>query len=453
MFKKTLLALALTGLAGTATAGTVSAGGDAAKTGFKNTAVAISSEGAALVDSATMSAVTFTVDSADYSDYATLKTLVVDISGATLSPGTAAKLTLNTSTPTDLTSGVVTATYPTSTRVVFALKSGQTFPTIGATGASTGDEFTIEGLKLVFNDIDAGSKVSYSVTAQSSVGSTTIDTGSAVVGEFVNQLGLDVAKITKTINVGAARKLFTGTTTAAQTTAQAEFEVDNLATVLTPTLGADNILLPVTAAKYDFTLNGDFSFLDVDADGKIDTDFELNGVVAKDLQSTSFLESSTPSAAFEFETDGSVELPELSFTGDVSFEYGLVDTALSAKKADYTASFGAGSWALNGSGGKINFMPFGSQYAQSITVTNRTSVAGDISVKIGYNGETYSKDLGVKAAAGSITDISKAVAAFAAENGVVGNATVDVNVAAAGTTVDAIYYSKTDKDRVKVAAQ
>jgi len=95
-------------------------------------------------------------------------------------------------------------------------------------------------------------------------------------------------------------------------------------------------------------------------------------------------------------------------------------------------------------------MPFGSEYAQSITVANRGSVEGAITVTLKAEGKTYTKELTQMAAANSVTNISLEVAAFAKESGITGNAHVNVvvNAPSSNIGVKGVYYHKASADRV-----
>ncbi|PHS21107.1 MAG: hypothetical protein COA85_13410 [Robiginitomaculum sp.] len=112
------------------------------------------------------------------------------------------------------------------------------------------------------------------------------------------------------------------------------------------------------------------------------------------------------------------------------------------------AAGSAGAFTLDGSTTNIPFLPFGSDYAQSITVTNTGSVVGAITVDIYYMGTKYTKTLTATSAAKSVTDISTEIAAFAAASGVTGNAQVTVVVNAPGIVTKALYYHKPTQDRV-----
>lgn len=443
MFKKTLLALALTGLAGTATAGTVTAGADNAVNKLKNGTKAVSVEGAVGTSSVKLDGVTFKINNAKKANYASLKTIIVDIAGATLSPATSASISLSddvgaVATADTITEGTpVAVSYPTSTQVKFVVD----FDDKDSNGLLDDATFTIDGLDLVFASKDAGSQVSYTVTAQSSVGSAEIDKGTAAVTEFVTQFSAKVEpKLgSNKVDVAQGRKLFA----ASQALPTGKTDTTTVAIEQAPT---DLLSANVVADTYNFTLNGDFSFLDVDGDDKIDEEFTLSGVAAKGLQSTAVTKATAATAKFDFATDGSVVLPVQNFFADASVQY---QTAALATATFEAKGLYAGAWALNGTSKDITFMPFGSDYAQSITVTNRGTVVGEIEVVLTYKGENYTKALTAVAAAKSVTDISKEVAAFAKASGITGNANVKVIVNSPSVDVDAVYYSKKDADRVK----
>lgn len=445
MFKKTLLALALTGLAGTATAGTVSAGANNTANKLKNGTMAVSVEGAVGTSSYTLNDVTFTINDSKKADYASLKTVTVDIAGATLSPATSASLALVSTGDTFNTANVVVS-YPTSTQVKFdVLGTAPAFADGGAAGLAAGAKFTISGLDLVFASKDAGSQVSYTVTAKSSVGGAEIDKGSAAVAQFVTQFSakVDPKLGSNKVDVAQGRKLF------AASQALPTGKTDTT-TVVIEQAPIDLLAANVVAGTYNFTLNGDFSFLDVDGNDKVDQEFTLSGVAAKDLQSTAVTKATAATAKFDFATDGSVVLPVQTFFADASVQYKTVGAGPGATAATFEAKgLYAGAWSLNGTSKDITFMPFGSAYAQSITVTNRGTVVGEIEVVLTYNGKNYTKTLTAVAAAKSVTDISKEVAAFAKASGITGNANVKVIVNSPSVDVDAVYYSKKDADRVK----
>ena len=144
------------------------------------------------------------------------------------------------------------------------------------------------------------------------------------------------------------------------------------------------------------------------------------------------------------------KLPTQVITLDSTIKYNTAAPA-AATKVTATAQ-AAGSWTLNGSNDDIAFLPFGSDYAQSITVTNTGSVAGAITVDLTAGGKTYTKTLTAVADAKSVTNISLEVAAFAAASGITDNARIKVVVNAPDANneiqVKGLYFHKPTTDRV-----
>jgi len=214
-----------------------------------------------------------------------------------------------------------------------------------------------------------------------------------------------------------------------------------------------------TASKV--TVKGDFSFLDTTGDGKvtsadaIPTPLATAGAAsavafATDLQSvvvtgpTAFTNAGVAVTAGN--ADGETTIIDQMFTTETELSF-LAKTGGTVKK---TTTLTSGEWDLDGSSGKVNFLPFGSEYAQSITVTNTGTVEGAISVDLFFNGTKYSTTLNAVSSAKSVTNISLEVAEFAAANGVDGNAQVAITTNAPSIKVEAVYYHKSSADRVLV---
>jgi hypothetical protein len=218
-------------------------------------------------------------------------------------------------------------------------------------------------------------------------------------------------------------------------------------------------------------LNGDLSFLDADADGKLDTGTSITvaddavattatGVtVAADMQSVSFTSASPAFAllgtgsvandrqvAFTISSDGVRVIPATAFTIDAAMAY---TDAATLGRSYAAAGISAGAWSLNGDGATISFLPFGDAFSQSVTVTNTGTVDGTISVDWTYNGVTTPTTLTSIAVANSVTDISSELRTMAASAGIVGNAglAIIVNSPQGQIQIDALYYSKADGDR------
>lgn len=438
MFNKTLLAIAITGFTSVATAATIDPKG--AGVGASDKIQTVSAEGAVGSTTAAIGAVDFKIANTKKSSYTNLKRIVVDIEGASLSPATAAEITLVNADVDDISSVV---TYPSVQQVVFTVTGDDGDGNDDGLSLADDSVFTIDGLDLVFDSLTVGSQVKYTITAESAVAGAAIEAQSAVVTQVINQFSakattpfgkdiqIDVEEGRKEFTDGAATKTNTSTDTA---------------TIAIIDSGANLLAASVDSSTADYTLAGDFTFLDADGDAAIDAGYVLSGTNAADLQSTTISNTSGLTQDFTITTDGEVVLPAQSYTASVNVDY---DTAAS-KVANYSATISAGEWTLNGSSDKIAFLPFGSAYAQSITVTNTGKVEGEITVELTANGETTAKTLTAIAAKNSVTNISSEVAAFAAELGIEGDAAVNVIVNAPDANIDVkgVYYHKASQDRV-----
>lgn len=479
MFKKTLLALALTGLAGTATAATITntsatysvegtqflteidlaalnitAGsstayqeGDKVVISFPNDNFAVGTSAAlsaALVSSSAVSVVAATGNANAYDALGTTDKATVDALVATAMTNAASAIELNAGSVVYSGGNTVSFTLGSTTANV----KGQR--TVTVNDATLGDyvvtipavQLTLSGIKLSAANLKAGGKVdaTYQVTSAVTNGGydkETATTVATVAEQFKVEAGTPV--LDAKVDVSNDRKVFENAGLS-----------DKLQINATNNGGSN----AATVKSVVYTVNGDFSFLDTDADDKADyavTSTAGTVAIAKDFQKITVTSTgnSVPDAEITIEaTDGTTVIPTQSFTVEADVKY----TATGAP-ADQTKSFtfSGGAWKLNGYQDKVSFLPFGSQYAQSVTVTNRGTVEGAITVELTANGEVETKKLTAVALKNSVTDISKEVAAFAAELGINGNASVNIIVDApeANISTDAVYYAKADKDRVK----
>lgn len=334
-----------------------------------------------------------------------------------------------------------------------------TYRVTAATGDHNTDTLTFSGMKLTNASAAAATDISVSYAAETSTG-IAIDaatTNTVKVMKTVDQYSTSFAvatdKLDATISVASLRANFgTGVYSDALLVA-----VNEYAPTGTQVWSAFKGVAP-TASKV--TLKGDFSFLDTNADGKIDgtdditTPFVVAGgatafAIATDMQSVvltgpvAFTNAGVTITAGN--AAGETIIKDQVFTVDTSLTY-----ATAIGNATETASMAAGEWDLDGFTGDIAFLPFGSQYAQSVTITNTGTVVGAITVTLTYDGVEYTKTLSAVAAANSVTNISLELAAFAAESGVVGNAGVNVvvNATTANIALKGVYYHKADGDRV-----
>jgi len=431
MLKKSLLALSLAAAVGSVHAAVpskITAGGQGTGATDLVKAQTISKQSA--VSTISLKDVTFTLTDVEsvVKNYSTLAKVVITFDGATLSASSDAALT---GTNGDFDVGKVA--YPNATTIEFPITTAEG---VENAKAVAGDTMTLKNVVLA---VDGSSNVTMTIKAISSVAGVEIDSASGVIAAYVDEYSAKVSKgngFAKQIDVASARKLFTDkTSTDSATVTVTDLTTDHGDT--SASVGAGDVVV---------TLNGDFSFLDLNADGKVDAKdlgSSITGTLAKDLQSTVVKAAAAGDQTFTVATGGKVTLPAQSYTADVAVAY---TNSLGAVGSDTTSGLNAGKWTLNGDKTDIAFMPFGSQYANSITVTNMSALAGEITVTLTDGGKSVSAEVGV-AAAKSVTQVGKEVAALAAANGMT-QANVNVVVNATNTTVVGVYYSKADGDRV-----
>lgn len=432
MFKKTLLALALTGLAGTATAATIADG------------VSYSKEG--IVNEASFAIADVVVTAGIDNGYSVGDKVVFTFPNDTFSISTAADVALAAGTG----AGAVTFGTPVYTdgnTVTFEITAVATPVTEGAT-------ITLSDIVLEKANLLAGGKVNVGYKVISSVNNSAYEEKSADIADVKEQFKAVVTtKFDAVIDVNEERKLFEEAPT---TTDALVIDVTND----TAGVETDATLNAVAASK--ITVKGDFSFLDTDSDGTADYSIAVtNGgvapavTVAEDFQSFSFPVLATTATytatVTASDTTTPTAIPVQSYTADVALSYdpATLNTGGTDSVKSFTA-LDAGKWTLNGASGELAFMPFSSDYARSITVANTSSLEGEITVDLTVGGKTYSKVLATKAAADGVTNISADINAFAAENMITSNANVKiiVNAPKASVSVTGIYYHKATADRI-----
>jgi len=429
MLKKSLLAISLAAAVGTVSAANVVTKIDPNGVGVVTSGAAqdyiqtISTQGAVSVIDLKDIDITLTNVASIISNYGTLAKITVSFDGATLSASSNATLTHATSANL-----VTTVKYPDAKTIEF---------TVTSKSIAAGDVLTLSGVDLAVS----GSNVTMTVSSTSSVAAVEIDSASAVVAAYVDEYSaIAKTKLDGVIDVATSRKKFTGAAVAdAAVVTVSDLTTDHGDS--SASLGANDVTV---------TLKGDFSFADTSGDGKLTSADKVSvtgtGTVtaATGLQSLSQKGSAAGDYTFTITTDGvTATLPAQSYTADVAVAY---TTAAGVVGSDSTSALNMGKWTLNGTSSSIAFMPFGSQYANSITVTNTSTIAGEISVTLTGGGKTVSAEVGM-ASARSVTQIGKEVAALAAANGMT-QANVAVTVNATGITVVGVYYSKADGDRV-----
>lgn len=445
MFKKTLVALALSSVALTATAAVVD------NTTVAGQADLIGKEfvvtGVAGVD---LSSTTIKLGA----QYSVGDIITITVSGATFDLAKSAQsLAFNANgSGASMTLGLISSAADKLTYRVTAATGDHASSATPAT-------LVLTGMKLTNASVASASTIDVTYAAETSTG-IAIDASAKnkatlmkVVDQYSTGFAAATDKFDATISVGSLRTNF-GTGVYTDTLLVA---INEYAPKLNEGWSAFKGVAP-TATKV--TLKGDFSFLDTNGDGKVTaadkiaTPLAFTGgataaVFAADLQSVVI----TGPAAF---TNAGVTVTAANAAGETTItnQAFTVETELTYATAvgtvKETATLSAGEWKLDGANQNIELMPFGTEYAQSITVANKGTVEGAITVTLVANGNTYTKTLSAVAAAKSVTNISLEVAAFAAESGVTGNAYVNVvaNAPAGNIAVKGVYYHKASADRV-----
>lgn len=435
MFKKSLLALALAGaaLSGAANAATITSGGTKAIALEGNLNANLGNSILAPAD--LTSALTTTVGTA----YIVNDVVTFTVSGATFDI---------TSTPT-LVGG--SATYN------FIDYSGTNIARfrVAVADASAADTIVLAGWSLKTAGAADKSKITFTSTALSSnatIGAYDTTATAADSFTFGKQLTTTTTKLNGEVSTGKGRAEFTSS---------ANQDVLTIANVNNAGVDALTInkAVHVVTGNFSYVIDYDATANGGDADGVMDAG-EIASAVTNTGCTSGVVTFNTGLTALTMTDTGGIAAScaiELNNVGNAaggsvivspqSFTVASTYTDASSNAITVGAS-GAGSFTLDGSGADIAFLPFGSEYAQSITVTNSGTVVGAITVDLTAAGTTYTKTLTAIADAKSVTNISLEVAAFAAESGITGNARVNVTVNAPNTVVKAVYYHKADGDRV-----
>lgn len=430
MFKKTLIAAAV--VATTASFGAAAA----------TVAVAPETVGVEYAAGITQLATTNDVTVTTGRDFASGDIISVTYTGATVATMT------NASTP----AAIVPTVTSTSGNVEFLEYDGNSVKLLVTDASLLGDAITVSGVQLI-----VGSAADKGLVKVSSVGKVATVEGAKVVDAgapvtyitFADELKTAITtKFSKVVDVEAARKKFTdGTTT------------DTL--VLSNTIATVDRGVVVDGASYK--VYGDFSFLDENGDGDLadakDGSITSTGgvvTVADDMMSATVADangtSTTGTVGVTVSGPTGVVIPNQEFMAEASISY--ENPALStASLTDNTLSkSAAGAWTLNGAQAFIPFLPFGSQYSQSVTISNTSNQTGGVDLVL-YVGEDKVEVEGVATiVAEGVTDISAAVRNAVAEAGISsGNVAIEIIVNAPKDDIEvtAVYYSKADGDRLR----
>jgi hypothetical protein len=444
MFKKTLIALSMVAASGTVVAASTSTVTVSGATAVGTTVSAQGYASTETVDFDQANAIVYTVQ-ANASETATYqnstKNVLISLENATINPAgspTVYWFSLSDSTSSAVqTSGI---SYPTASSILVT----PTAQLSGAKSIVSGSKMAIYGLKLNASGVASGSTISAKIDFNSSIPGATVATATGTAATFISEYYASVTGLFDAkVDVAADRKAY-------------ESGASDVAAVTITDLAAQQ---HDTTPAYSYTWNGDFEFLDDDGDGKFEsTEGTINGQVSGSsvaltyngsiassgyVSSVSSAISVAPSTAA---TKRVITAPQ-EFSVDVVVSY--ADAAGKAKKLTLLDGAKAGSWSLNGDTTVMPFLPFGSDYAHSISVTNASAADGEISITLMADGKSYDKTLDTKAAAKSVVNIGKEVSAFAAENKLTG-AQLTIVTNAKSVSVTGIYYSKADGDRVLV---
>jgi S-layer protein Slr4 len=369
MFKKSLLALAITGFAGAAAAATI-----------PQAVTTFSSEGVANE---------VTIDANDFGDVVAVVALnngygigdqiVFTFPNDTFDISTAASVTQDDSTLT-----FAAPAYSAGNTVSFTITG------IGGALATDvveiGDKFTLDGVILEGANLAGGGTVTASFKAVSSVNGTDYEAVTATVADTAAQIGVTIASgdvFAGVVDVNATRKLFVANAPTTTTTDE-----------LTVT-GADaGGVLPATVNSTVYTLNGDFSFTDTDGDGTpnygVTVSNATNEAIAADMQSITWTSTAGLAAHVVVITASNAgtptTIPVQSFTVDTVASYDANTPNAGGVDSTKAISNAAGSWTLNGSSFTVPYMPYGANTKPILSITNTGSLSGEI--LISYMTET-----------------------------------------------------------------
>ena len=430
MFKKTLIAAALATTALSAAASDVT-----------TTATTLGVEYAQGIEQIVAADVVFEPER----DYDSGDIITISYAGATVAEET------NAATPVSITP-TVTGAGDFLNNVEFLEYDGNDIKLLVTNPVDStvaGTQITISGQQLILTAAaDEGQvKVSAFGKVDTVEGAKTVDIATAVTYiTYATEIGSEVSTaFDGVVDVNESRKAFVGGGTA-----------DTL--VITNTQAAVTTGVTPTGAIY--TVYGDFSFLDEDGDeelgGTDDGTITSSGgtvEVAEDFMSAKISSTSFAAGTVGVTVTGpdEVVIPDQTFTVSTVVSYS--DPAGGATDLTTTTlnNASAGAWTLNGAQAHIPFLPFGSAYSQSVTVSNTSSQTGGVDLVIYTGGDTVEVEGIATVAAEGVTDLSSAIRNAVSDAGLTGNLSFDViiNAPDSSITVEALYYAKADADRLR----
>ena len=430
MFKKTLIAAALATTALSAAASTVT-----------TTATTLGVEYAQGIEQITAADVVFVPQR----DYDSGDIITIEYAGATVATQT------NAATPVAITP-TITGAGDFLANVEFLEYEGNTIKLLVTNPVDStvaGTQITISGQQLITTAAtDKGLvKVSAFGKVDTVEGAKTVDVATAVTYiTYATELGSSVSgAFDAVVDVNQSRKEFVGGGTA-----------DTL--VITNTQAAVTTGVTTTGAVYK--VYGDFSFLDENGDGDLAdsddgsiTSTAGTPVVAADMMSATITASSFAAGTVGVTVTGPSEvvIPDQTFTASTTVSYTDPAGGSTDLTADTLSMASAGAWTLNGAQAHIPFLPFGSAYSQSVTVSNTSSQTGGVDLVIYSGGDTVEVEGIATVGAEGVTDLSSAIRTAVENAGLTGNLSFDIIINAPTTaiTVEALYYAKADADRLR----
>jgi len=316
-------------------------------------------------------------------EYATGNIITLTIAGASLlaTAGTPA-------VPVALTIGGTAAD-----NVDFLDYSGDSVRLLVTGDVDEDSTLTIAGIKLNISSAANNGKVTLVAAGRVDTVDGAIDVDSSAATTYITfateYVSSVLTQFDAVVDVNAARQKFTGGTTSD------ELVISN--TRVAPAGGT------TTASTVTYTVFGDFTFLDADSDGKLggSTDGSITaddgGVVAiaTDFLSASITDSTgasfaaTGTVGIQVNTPADVVIPDQSFTTSVDVKYTYDGAPAAGVTKSTLTSATAGSWTLNGAKAHIPFLPFGTDFSQSVTVSNTSTQVGGVDLVIYKGGSVF----------------------------------------------------------------
>lgn len=381
--------------------------------------------------------IAFTIGSAKLAQYASLKSIRVTLTGATINPASDLKADVvaaaagNAGDHSDIASDLSDVKFPAANVVEF------TYAPPAGTGADLAEDdlFYLSGLAIDVEATTPGTQITAQVEMISSVGDQVIDTATTVLGQFVSQVfaGPTAAgRFNNVIDVTEDRLLFTNGTASDTVTFTAQTQM------------VDMNSANLTTSTPEYVVKGDFSFLDADGNGKLDAGMTVSAnnsgevEIAEDFQSITVTQAAlaahngatkqTSTQSLTIETDEETVLPVQSFTVDTSFTFS--DFPGSARPFSSTGG-NAGQWTLNGTSVNVPYIPVGFDNLSPNVEISNASIDADITLEgFDQNGNEYGPvKLDFQSKADTVTKVSEAaiVDAFDLTEGTKLSLTVTVN--------------------------